>query len=237
MLSTLLITALAATSSSTDLSLVCRIEDWSPPPFVSSTEAARANLATADRQWLDQFEQALRDKSRARENGNIGVTEFDRFVEKSFNDAARARPELKPILESVSARYSRAIGVDRVLALNNERMLAEHEASKAAKPFLGKHVQFRHAKGVVTWQESLRKVVDKATLDAPDAQSGLVPSLASMEDTLVFSLAPVPGNPAMRTLATIDRYTGELLLEKTDANGKLLYSLSGTCDKQTAPRF
>ena len=238
MSSILLAAALAAaTPASTDLSLVCRIEDWSPPQFVSSVEAARAKLADADRQWLDQYEQALREKSRARESGNIGVTEFDRFVEKSFNDAARARPELRPILETTSARYSRAIGVDRVLALNNERMLAEHEASKAAKPFLGKYVQFRHTKGLATWQESLSKVVDKAALNAPDARSGLTPSLLALEDTLIFSLTPMQGSSTPRTTVTIDRYTGEMQLDKTDAGGKLLYSLSGMCEKQSAPRF
>lgn len=241
MLSSLIALALAtaaATPSGNDLSLVCHIEDWSPPPFVSSTDSARARLGDDDRKLVNQFEKSLRDKSRERENGSISVTEFDRFVERSFNDAVRARPELRPILETVSARYSRTIGVDRVFALNNERLLAEHEASKSAKPFVGKYVQLRYLDGLATWQESMRKIVERAQLNAPDPQSGLTPTLSTSDSTIAFVLAPAQQDSTTpRTVATIDRYTGELQLDKTDAGGRLLYSLSGLCDKQALPRF
>lgn len=242
MLSSLIALALAAATSPTtppgnELSLVCHIEDWSPPPFVSSTDAARAQLDDGDRKLVDQFEKSLRDKSRERENGNISVTEFDRFVERSFSDAARAKPELKPVFEAVSARYSRTIGVDRVLAVNNERMLAEHEASKSAKPYVGKYVQLRYTGGLVTWQESMRKIVEKATPSTLDPQSGLVPSLDTTDSSIIFNLTPGQENGAPRTKATIDRYTGELLMEKSDGGGRLRYTLSGLCDKQAQPRF
>jgi hypothetical protein len=222
-----------------DLSLVCRIKDWAPPPFVSSADAARAKLGDDDRKLVEQYEKSLRDKSRERESGSIGVTEFDHFVEHSFNDASHARPDLKPIFETISTRYSRTIGIDRALATDNERLLAQHESEKLAKPYVGKFVQLRRIGGLVTWQESLRKVVDKALANLPEPQSGLVPSLDTTDSSIIFTLTPADtDNGSLRkTTASIDRYTGELLLERTGSSGRPLYTLSGTCKEQTQPLF
>jgi hypothetical protein len=244
-LSSLIALALAATSPAStpptdpDLSLVCQIKDWAPPPFVSSSDAARAQLGDDDRKLVEQYEKSLRDKSRERESGSIGVTEFDRFVEHGFNDAWHARPDLKPIFEAASSRYSRTIGIDRALATDNERVLAEHESAKWAKPYVGKFVQLRRIGGLLTWQESLRKIIDKAVANLPEAQSGLIPSLDSTDSSLIFALTPADAdNGTLRkTTASIDRYTGELLLERTGSNGRLLYTLSGICNEQMQPRF
>lgn len=224
-------------SNTLNLSLVCRIQDWVPPPFVSSIDAARATLDDDGRQWLQQFEKSLRNKSLERERGDVSVIEFDRFVERTHNEASRAKPELKPILETITARYSRTIGVDRVLSVNNERLLAEHEASKAAKPLLGKYVQLRYINGLTTWQESMQKIIDKLPLEVVEPQSSLKPSLSISDSTVRFTLSPAPSNPVLQTTAEIDRYTGEMLLEKSTASGRLLYSFTGQCDTQAAPRF
>ncbi|MFT3762521.1 MAG: hypothetical protein QM761_07900 [Pseudoxanthomonas sp.] len=227
----------AVAANDNDLSLICQVQDWAPPTFVSSTDAARARLNDDDRKWVDQFEKALRDKSRERENGDVSVTEFDRFVDRSFGDAVRARGDLRPILEAISAKYSRSIGVDRLLTNNNERTLAEHEASKSAKPYVGKYVQLRYLKGLLTWQESMRRIVDGVPVGMPDPRSGLKPLLTATDTTITLVLARAQDGEAPRTTATIDRYTGELLVERSRSDGNLLYTLSGLCEKQTQPRF
>ncbi|MFT3756106.1 MAG: hypothetical protein QM769_09200 [Pseudoxanthomonas sp.] len=227
----------ATTTNDSELSLVCLIQDWAPPNFVSSSDAARARLGDEDRKWIEQYEKSLREKSRERENGDISVTEFDRFVDRSFSDAARARGDLRPILEAISAKYSRSIGVDRLLTTNNERTLAEHEASKLAKPHVGRYMQLRTSKGLLTWQESLRRVIENAPVGQADARSELKPLLTTTATTITLMLARLPEGEAPRTIVTIDRYTGELLLERNRADGSLLYTLSGMCEKQAQPRF
>ncbi|KAF1708316.1 hypothetical protein CSC70_13220 [Pseudoxanthomonas kalamensis DSM 18571] len=232
------LTLARAATPNNDLPLVCHVQNWSPPAFVASAETARHQLDREDAAWVNEFEQTLAAKSLERDRGSLGISEFDRFASHQLQTAAKARPDLALVLKSVSARYSPSSGADYLIKVDSERMLAQHQAAKAAKHYVGTYIQIRYINGLLTYQEGLSKIIDRAPLGTADDANGLTPSLQANDTTILLSLRP--DNQHARqpaTTALIDRYTGELLLERMSADGQLLYTLSGECEKRTASKF
>lgn len=222
----------------TELSLVCLIKDWTPPTFIPQSDAARANLSDADRKYVEDFEQGLSNKAAERDDGNLSQTDFDRYADRSLRDAIKARSDLRPVLSSIAVRYSHNVGVDYLLERDNERALAQHDASTQAKPYLNHYVSLRYANNAVTWQETMNRIVDKAPLGQVDPRTGLTPTLGFNDGSIVLALQPKPEDTlSQKTVATFDRYSGEIRLDKNSSAGRLLYSLSGLCSKQEEPKF
>ncbi len=220
------------------LSLVCQVKDWAPPVFAPGSDAARASLNDADRKFADDFEQSLSNKSAERDDGNLSAADFDRFADRALRDAVKQRADLRPVLSSIALHYSHNVGIDYLLERDNERALAQHDASTQAKPYLNHYVQLHLANNEVTWQETMQRLADKAMLNVPDPRTGLTPTLSFDEGRLVFTLQPKAEDTlSQKTVATIDRFSGELLLEKSNSAGRLLFSLSGICSTQDAAKF